>query len=94
MTIQSRAPGGEALECPADGVGEIPESVRLQPIGENAHQKGLLQMDGSVPAKDVSPLQAKARQISRCETGDRLSKRSLLDWSRRQRGWTLAGAVL
>ncbi len=93
LSAGGRAPSAEALERPADGVGEIAESIRLQAIGENARQKRLRQMDGSGSAKDVSPLQAKAGQIERGETCDRLSERLLLDWSQRWRGWTLAGAA-
>ena len=82
-----------ALERPTDGVGEIAESIRLQAIGENARQERLRQMDGRAPAKDVSPLQAKAGQIERCEIGDRLSERRLFDRSQRRRGRTLASAA-
>jgi hypothetical protein len=83
----------KAFECPADGGGEIAQGVRLQPVGENARQKRLRQMEGSGPAKDVSPLQAKAGQIERCEIGDRRSELRLVDGSPRQRGQTLAGAA-
>ena len=65
LSAAARPPSAEALERPTDGVGEIAESIRLQAIGENARQERLRQMDGSAPAKDVSPLQAKAGQIER-----------------------------
>jgi hypothetical protein len=60
LSAEVRAARVEALECPADGIGEIAQSVRLQPLGENARQKRLRQMERSGPAKDVSPLKAKA----------------------------------
>jgi hypothetical protein len=60
LSVRNRVLNVEAFECPTDGFGEIPQSVRLQPIGENARQKRLRQMERSGPAKDVSPLKAKA----------------------------------
>jgi hypothetical protein len=93
LSAEVRATRAEAFERPAEGVGKIPQRIRLEPIGENARQKGLRQIEGSGPAKDVSPLQAKAGQIKHCEIGDRLSKLRPLDRSPRQRGQTLAGAT-
>jgi hypothetical protein len=50
-------------------------------------------MEGSGPAKDVSPLQAKTGQIDRCKIGDRLSELRLVDRSPRKRRQNFAGAV-
>src|SRR6185312_15055637 len=73
LTDPARAPSTETLERPANSVGEIPECIRLQSVGENTRQKRPRQVHGSGPAEDVSPLQAKASQIERREIGDRLS---------------------